>query len=118
MINCTSKFCMPLGIISFTKHQFVLFLTIPQIEIPPLVDSWIANTPSVKLLCPQKKASRYIFLNAYLSASLLIISQVVSLSCKTVYRWVTTDVCFISDTAAFFSTRVNNGALCFFFPLF
>ena len=100
LINCISQFCMPLGIISFTQHQFDVILTILQTEIPALLDSWITNTPSVKMLCQKKKnSSPYICVKAHLSASLLMISQVVSLSCKTVYRWVTTDACFNSDTA-------------------
>jgi hypothetical protein len=42
-------------VILFMKQQFVITLTIRQTEIPALLDSWVTNTPSVKMLCPQKK---------------------------------------------------------------
>jgi hypothetical protein len=31
-------------------------------EIPALLDSWVTNTPSVKLYCPQKGVTHCIFL--------------------------------------------------------
>ena len=45
------------------KQQFVVTHTIRQIKIPALLDSWVTNTPSVKMLCPQKEiaSSSYIF---------------------------------------------------------
>jgi len=36
------------------KQQFVPTHTFPQTEIPSLLDSWVKNTPSVKMLYPQK----------------------------------------------------------------
>jgi hypothetical protein len=30
-------------------------------EIPALLESWVTNTSSVKILCPQKQVSPYIF---------------------------------------------------------
>jgi hypothetical protein len=41
--------------ISLMKQQFVATHTIRQTEIFALLDSWVRNTPSVKMLCPQKK---------------------------------------------------------------
>jgi hypothetical protein len=41
--------------ISLRKQQFVISHTIRQAEVPALLDSWVTNTPSVKMLCPQKK---------------------------------------------------------------
>jgi len=37
-------------------HEIAVFLThtIPQTEIPPLLDSWVKNAPSIKLVCPQR----------------------------------------------------------------
>jgi hypothetical protein len=49
--------------ISLTKQQIVVAHTIRQTEIPALLDSWVINTPSVKLLCSQKRiACPYIFI--------------------------------------------------------
>jgi hypothetical protein len=39
---------------SLMKPQFVVTHTIRQTEIPTLLDSWITNTPSVNILCPQQ----------------------------------------------------------------
>jgi hypothetical protein len=36
--------------------------TIRQPEIPTLLDSWVTNTASVEMLCPQKIATHYVFL--------------------------------------------------------
>ena len=41
--------------ILFMKEQVVVTHTVCQIEIPTLLDSWDINTPSVKILYPQKK---------------------------------------------------------------
>jgi len=35
--------------------------SIPQTEIPTLLEGWVKYTPSVKILYPQKTAFRYIF---------------------------------------------------------
>jgi hypothetical protein len=37
---------------SLMKHQVVVIHTVHQTEIPALLDSWITNTPSVKMFCP------------------------------------------------------------------
>jgi hypothetical protein len=47
--------------ISLMKEQFVVTHTIRQTEIPALLDSWVTNTPSIKMLCPQKIVCPYIF---------------------------------------------------------
>jgi hypothetical protein len=41
------------------KQQYIVTHTIRQTEIPSL--HWVTNTPSVKMLCPQKISSPYIF---------------------------------------------------------
>jgi len=48
-------------ILSLKKQQFAVTHTNCRTEIPTLPNSWVTNTPSVKLLCPQKIASPYIF---------------------------------------------------------
>jgi hypothetical protein len=40
---------------SLIKQKFVVAHTISQTEIRAVLDSWVRNTPSVKMLCPQKK---------------------------------------------------------------
>jgi hypothetical protein len=37
------------------KQQSVVTHTIRKTDISPLPDNWVANTPSVKMLCPQKE---------------------------------------------------------------
>jgi hypothetical protein len=44
------------------KRQFVVTHTIRQTEIPALLDIWLTNTPSVKILCLHKIDFPYIFL--------------------------------------------------------
>jgi hypothetical protein len=53
--------CMPQSMISLMKQQFVVTYTIRQTEILAVLDSWVANTPSAKILCPRKITSAYIF---------------------------------------------------------
>jgi hypothetical protein len=43
----------------FTKKKEIH--KIRQTEIPALLDSWVINTPSLKMLCPQNIACAYIF---------------------------------------------------------
>ena len=45
---------------SLMKQQFVVH-TFRQTEIPTLLDDGVINTPSVKILCPQKIACPYSF---------------------------------------------------------
>jgi len=47
--------------VSLIKRQFVVTHTIRQTKIPAQADSWVTNTPSVKILCPQKSASPSFF---------------------------------------------------------
>jgi hypothetical protein len=47
--------------ISPIKQQFVVTHTIRQTEIPASLDISVTNTPSVKMLCPQKIPCPYIF---------------------------------------------------------
>ena len=55
------------------ERQFVVAHTIRRTEIPALLDSWVTNTPSLKMLCPQKKKiSLYVRQNViFLSDGLL-----------------------------------------------
>jgi hypothetical protein len=53
--------CMPESMISLMKQQFVVAHTIRQTEIPAVLDCWVTNTPSVKILCQRKVTSAYIF---------------------------------------------------------
>jgi hypothetical protein len=41
--------------ICLMKQQFVVTHTILQVEIPALLDNAVMNTPSVKMLYPQKQ---------------------------------------------------------------
>jgi len=52
--------------ISFMKRQFEVTNTIRQIQIPALLENWIINTPSVKMVCLQKKE---VFRNAWFQTS-------------------------------------------------
>jgi hypothetical protein len=44
------------------KRQFVVTHTTRQTEILALLDSWVTNTSSVKMICPKKIAFPHIFL--------------------------------------------------------
>ena len=44
------------------KQHFVTAHTIHQTEVSTLLGCWVTNTPSVKILYPQKIASPYIFI--------------------------------------------------------
>ena len=79
---------------SFMKQQFVINHT-----IPALLGSCVKNTTSGKILCPQE-SSLFLYFRQNKRGSnfgLLRIYEVFYVSCKTVYRWVTTNCCFISD---------------------
>jgi hypothetical protein len=80
------------------KQQFVVTHTIHQSEIPALLDRWVTNTPSVKMLCPQKNCFSIYFCKniSCLNVVQLIILQVSSVSCKIVYWWVTKNCCCMS----------------------
>jgi hypothetical protein len=79
--------------ISLMKWQFIVMHTVRQIQISALLDSWITNTPSVEMLCPQKNCLSLHFRKnvTSLSVGLLTIGQAFPLSCTTVYRWITTN---------------------------
>jgi hypothetical protein len=47
--------CVGTHVFLLMKWQFVITHTILQTEVSALLDSWVTNTPSVKMLCPQKK---------------------------------------------------------------
>jgi hypothetical protein len=87
--------------ISPTKRKFFVTQTISETEIPALPDSWVTNTLSVKMLCPQIKCfPLYCHTDiASLSVGLLRIGQVSPVCYKTVYWWVTAYCCFMTDTA-------------------
>jgi hypothetical protein len=86
------------------KQQFVVIHTIPQTEIPALLDSWVTNTPSVKCCVHKKIAFSLHFSKSItcLHVSLLRICKVFSLTCKSVYLWVTTNCCFMSNVLYIF----------------
>ena len=46
--------------IMFMRWQFVITHTILHTEFRALLDSWVTNTPSVKMLWPQKNCWPYI----------------------------------------------------------
>jgi hypothetical protein len=62
------------------ERRSVLTHTIRQTEIPALLGSWLKNTPSVKMLCPQKSyLSLYLIKNvSCICVSLLTIGLVLS----------------------------------------
>jgi len=69
--------------ISLTSQQLFVSHTIRQTEIPALVGSWVKNTVSVKILCPQKMFFLYFRKHiTCFSVSLLRIGQVPSASVK------------------------------------
>ena len=46
---------------SLEKQQFVVTHTVPQKEIPALLENWITNTPSVECFIYKKKLFILIF---------------------------------------------------------
>ena len=75
--------------ITLIKQQFSVTHIIRQTTILALVDSCVSNTPSVKMLFPEKKCFLLYFRKIIirLTVGLLKIGQVMSVRCKTVYRW-------------------------------
>jgi hypothetical protein len=67
------------------KWQFIVMHTIRRIQISTLLDSWVTNTSSVKMLYPQKHClSLYFRRNlTCLSVGLLMIGQAFPISCTT-----------------------------------
>jgi hypothetical protein len=64
-----------------------------------ILHSWTTNTPSVKILCPQKHCfSLYFRKNVTcLNVVLLMIISIFFISCKAVYKWVMTNGCSMND---------------------
>lgn len=62
-------------------------------------DSHIVNTPSVKILCPQKYRFSLCFRKKYDVLKCCCLKDLSSsyVSCKTEHRWVKTNCCFVSD---------------------
>jgi hypothetical protein len=81
------------------KRPFVVTHTIRPIEIPALLDSWVTDTPSVKMLFPHTNSLSFYFRKSItcLSCGLLRIGQVFTVSRKTVYRRVTTNCRYMKD---------------------
>ena len=48
--------------ISFMKQQFFITLTVRRNEILVLVDGWVTDAPSAKMLCPRKKKTLLLIL--------------------------------------------------------
>jgi hypothetical protein len=69
--------------------------TFRETAIPTLLDGGVTNTPSVKVLCPQKIACPYSLV--CISVGLLMFCEVFSASCKIVRRWFTSYCCIMSS---------------------
>jgi hypothetical protein len=100
------------------KQQFIVTHTIRQIEIFALLDSWVTSTPSVKTLCPRKTRFSLYFRQhiTHLIVGVLVMCQTFSVSCKIVYRWVTTNCCFMSDIVhpqTKLKSRAHHGTMHF-----
>jgi hypothetical protein len=76
------------------KWQFAVTCTIHQTEIHALLDSWVTISPSVKMLGPQKIAGPHIFVK---TKHAIDDQSSVSFSCKSVFRCVMTNCCFMGD---------------------
>jgi hypothetical protein len=70
----------------------------------------VANTPSVKMLCPQRIASLCTTVKTQHGAifGLLWIGQAFYVSRKNVCRWVTTNCCFMSEVLVVSQTNSSN----------
>jgi len=71
------------------KQQFVITHTMHQTGLPAILESWVTNTPSVKMLYPQKKkiSSHFCKNVTCLYVGVLNNCQVFfSVSCKIVYH--------------------------------
>ena len=85
--------------ISLLEQQFVVTHAIRHTEIPTLLDSWVTNTPSVKILCSQTNCLSLHFREnmTCLSVAPLMTSKVFSVSCITGDGRVATNYCFMSN---------------------
>jgi len=95
-----ANYLVKLEYVSLMKQQFFVTHTFHQTEIFALLDSWVTNTSSVKMMCTRKTS---LSLHCHktitcLNVGLLRISlKFFSVSCNTVYWWVTTNYCFMCD---------------------
>ena len=60
-MNTLDQFAIDSTIITRNKKRFVLMQTFRKTEIPALLESWVTNTPSFNILCPQQITSPYVF---------------------------------------------------------
>ena len=92
-VTATRRHCMTL-----VKLQCVTTHTVRHTEIPALLDGWVTNTPVKNVFTQTNCFSLYFLKNiSCLRVGLLRIGQVLSVCCRTVYRWVTTKCYFMSD---------------------
>jgi hypothetical protein len=77
------------------KNKFVVTYAIRRTEIPALLNTWVTNAPSVKILSTKKNCYSSFFLK--IMTCLNVESVTFSVFCKTVYPWVTTNCCFMRD---------------------
>ena len=92
--------------VSLMKRQFVVTCTIHQTENSTVRWSCVTNKPSVKILWPPQKncLSLYYCKNiTYWSVGLSRFGQAFSVSCRTVYQWIMTNCCFMSDIHRIFN---------------
>lgn len=80
------------------KWQFVVKHTVRQIEIAALLDSLVAKTPSVKMLCSQKYCLSSYFYKNVTCLKCWSVEDRSSFSCLIVCRWNTINCCFIRDS--------------------
>ena len=84
--------------ISLLIWQLVITHKIDHTEIHALLDIRVANTPFIKMLCPQKNCLSYLHKNiTCLSVGMLRIGQVVCISCKIECRCFLKDCYFMSN---------------------
>jgi len=102
--------------ISFNEQQFVITHTICQTAIPASLDRCV-------IFCQNVVSTKYSFPLHFrnkipcLSVGLLIICYVLSASCKTVYRRVMTNCCFMSSIPTSFSRSNMKATEQFFSPV-
>jgi len=101
--------------ILLTRIDLIIYEPICRWDIPAFLESWVTNTPSVKMSCPKRNCLYLYFRKnmTCLSVDLLMTCKVFSVSCKTAYRWIMTNCCFmrgIQQTIkmCFRTTRTND----------
>jgi len=80
------------GLLCFIYLFIFFFFTVPQKEIPALLENWITHSPSVELFYLQKNLFNLMFSLIHNMLMCLCIKDVqrFAVSCKTLCRWVTT----------------------------